>query len=89
REGATARVIRSISVPESRQGDYPIRVVTNDSVTSAKVTVDGRALFAPHDFRPGARVLTSEPTALTRTSEVEVELAGKPGAEIVLLVMGR
>lgn len=85
KEGPPTTKEYEVSLGEGEH-DYRIRVAFDNGVTSATVSMNGSAIFAPHHFRPGVRALVSPTMTLTEPAQLRIELQGKPGGELYVIV---
>jgi hypothetical protein len=69
-------------------GGTTIRVINgtaDQAATSGRITLNGKEIMGPADFQRGAHT-TDIPVELVENNTVTVQLQGKPGAKIVMLV---
>src|ERR1043166_2968198 len=74
----------------ARAGGTTIRVINGtaaQAATSGHIKLNGKEIMGPADFQRGAHI-TDIPVELVESNTLAVQLEGKPGAKIVLLVKG-
>ena len=93
--GAPVAEIRNFSVLDPN-GVYTLQVfnggledheLTGEKVSSSEIKINGEVIFGPSEFNQNVTTL-SKPITLLGSNELSVELKGKPGGVITLLIEG-
>ncbi len=69
-------------------GGSPQSGTTGERVSSAEIDLNGKLIFGPSDFNQQVNQL-SLPVALLASNTISVQLQGKPGAVLVLEIIGK